>query len=830
LRGPRARAAVPGTVAPPYLKNPSRVFSNKAKTRVTINTRPVGPMKGHYTQLRSPTLMEPSHVGLVVFFFALLASLAPQRSEGADYSYNGGTSASAWGTTTTWNPNGTPGSSDNIIGFGGTGSLTFNSSRAINNVTYSTSGSTLTSPAIRGIGTVSLTIGGNLLVDYSAGSLSILPNTTTANVSVLIGGNIDVTSGTLNLGSTVAASGLQALSQTNTSTTTVGGTLNINLTNNATATLGHLVMNGGTTTLNMGGSTAGGTTVSSLSDSSGTVRGGTGSNATTTLTINSITNTTYSGVLTNGSSSNTLTVVKTGTGTQVLSGTLDYTGATTISNGVLELGGSATANNSAVNVDAGATLRFDNSANVTRTNTISGGGAVVKAGSSTVTLTANNGYTGTTTVTGGRLLVNGTNTSSAVIVQGGGALGGSGRVGDLTVSGLLAPGNSTGTLSAGNTVFDTGDVFELEMFNWTGTAGTGWDLLAVTGDLTLSNTALNPFTINLVSLSSTNTPGLSSNFDPAQSFTNTFVTYTGSLLGNAFAADLFTVNTSAFSNSFTGTFSITNIAGGLALLYQAPAGPIAYDWAIGSGLWSDDANWSDNAAPTNGASVSFSGAGGASTNNTVVSSITGLTFSNGAGSYTISGDSLTVGSNGIVNNSAAVQTVVNDLTLGDSLEVSAVSGAIVVGGATALAGNNLTYAAAQAITNSGVISGSGQVIKTGAGDLVLAGQHLRRPHLGQCGQLGRGFRRITRCHQCRDRGGLRRTARPLRHQQRIHRGQRGPDHRRHRHRQQRPAQLRGRQYLSGHHHPLGRCDHRHQCGHLPHPRCGFGQRGGIIQF
>jgi autotransporter-associated beta strand protein len=291
-----------------------------------------------------------------IAFLALLFFFAPQRAEAEDYKFNGGSTASAWGTTTFWTPNGTPGASDNIIGFGGLGgSLTFNSSREISNMTHNTSDSTLTNSLIRGIGTLSLTIGGNLSVDFNDGSLSILPNTTSHNISVLIAGDITVSNGTLNLGSTTVANGLFALSQTNTSTTTVGGALNLNLTNNAVATLGHIAMSDGTLTLNLGGSTAGGTIVSSLAGSTGTVRGGTGSNATTTLTINSTTNTIYSGILANGSSSNVLTVVKTGAGTQVLSGVNTYTGSTTVEAGTLQIDGS-TAAASAVTVQSAGVL------------------------------------------------------------------------------------------------------------------------------------------------------------------------------------------------------------------------------------------------------------------------------------------------------------------------------------------------------------------------------------------------------------------------------------------------------------------------------------------
>jgi len=203
-----------------------------------------------------------------------------------------------------------------------------------------------------------------------------------------------------------------------------------------------------------------------------------------------------------------------------------------------------------------------------------------------------NTYSGATTVEAGRLVVNGTNANSTVTVESGASLSGTGSVGGgLIVGGLLAPGNSVGTLTAGNTTFDGGGAFELEVFDWVSSAGTGWDLLAVNGDLTLNATTNSPFTIHLVSLQNTNTPGLSVDWNQASSFTNTFVTYTGSLLGTAFSPGLFVVDTTGFQNSFDGTFGVTAVSGGLALFYT-PVGsgvPEPGTWAAAGLLVGADA-------------------------------------------------------------------------------------------------------------------------------------------------------------------------------------------------------------------------------------------------
>ncbi|EPM7327992.1 S8 family serine peptidase, partial [Serratia marcescens] len=81
-------------------------------------------------------------------------------------------------------------------------------------------------------------------------------------------------------------------------------------------------------------------------------------------------------------------------------------------------------------------------------NDISGHGGLTKEGMGTLVLTGNNTYSGPTLVNQGRLAVNGSVTS-AVSVQSGGIVGGSGTVGSLTArrGGTVAPGNSIGTLN-----------------------------------------------------------------------------------------------------------------------------------------------------------------------------------------------------------------------------------------------------------------------------------------------------------------------------------------------------------------------------------------------
>ncbi|MGA4643901.1 autotransporter-associated beta strand repeat-containing protein [Limisphaera sp. 4302-co] len=81
---------------------------------------------------------------------------------------------------------------------------------------------------------------------------------------------------------------------------------------------------------------------------------------------------------------------------------------------------------------------------------LDGGGGLVKLGSGTLTLLADNNYSGTTVVSNGTLRINGNSASAAVTVRSGATLGGTGTLaGAVTIEpgATLAPGDSLGTLT-----------------------------------------------------------------------------------------------------------------------------------------------------------------------------------------------------------------------------------------------------------------------------------------------------------------------------------------------------------------------------------------------
>jgi fibronectin-binding autotransporter adhesin len=102
-------------------------------------------------------------------------------------------------------------------------------------------------------------------------------------------------------------------------------------------------------------------------------------------------------------------------------------------------------------------------------------------------LTGNSTYGGATLVSAGTLLVNGSLGSSAVTVSSGARVGGGGTVGAVTVDSgaFIGAGNSIGTLTAASAQINgTLDV------EFDGTGAGSIDLLAVTGNLDITNAIL----------------------------------------------------------------------------------------------------------------------------------------------------------------------------------------------------------------------------------------------------------------------------------------------------------------------------------------------------
>ena len=189
--------------------------------------------------------------------------------------------------------------------------------------------------------------------------------------------------------------------------------------------------------------------------------------AAVTLTLgNSGASNTFAGKIRN--TSGTLSLVMSGSGTQVLAGSNTYTGGTTLAAGVLDFAAGSLPLGTGKITFNGGTLQWaagniqdvsagiapiaggqnaildTNGNNVSFATGLSGNGGVVEVGSGTLTLSASNGYTGTTLVSGGTLLLANTAAlaGSTFDTSGSGSLS-FGTLTSATFGGLQGSGNLT---------------------------------------------------------------------------------------------------------------------------------------------------------------------------------------------------------------------------------------------------------------------------------------------------------------------------------------------------------------------------------------------------
>ncbi|MDF2383520.1 autotransporter-associated beta strand repeat-containing protein [Nostoc ellipsosporum NOK] len=212
--------------------------------------------------------------------------------------------------------------------------------------------------------------------------------------------------------------------------------------------------------------------------------------------------------------SGTGSFVKSGSGTLTLGGANTYSGGTTVTGGTLTAGvanafgtgtltvtapGAVNLANFATTVgglagDGGialgsAVLTVNSTGASAYSGVLSGTGRLVKSGAGTLTLNGANTYTGSTTINDGLLVVNGS-LAGSVTIGATGRIGGSGRVGALTVSGIVAPGNSIGTLNVnGGLTFAAGSTYQVEV----SPAGLS-DQIVATGAVTINGGAVSVLT------------------------------------------------------------------------------------------------------------------------------------------------------------------------------------------------------------------------------------------------------------------------------------------------------------------------------------------------
>ena len=216
--------------------------------------------------------------------------------------------------------------------------------------------------------------------------------------------------------------------------------------------------------------------------------------------------------------------------------------------------------------------------------------SLIKTGAGTLTLSNTDTYVGSTTVNAGKLVVNGQLPDTAVTVNGGGTLGGDGTVPATTVQsgGVLSPGDSPGTLTAGSVFAVGGSTFNEELGGTI--AGTQYDqtVIPAGGSVTLDSPTLN-------------------------------ISFLGGFLPTV--GQQFTIIKNRSGSGVMGTFSpgtITVADPGFANPNVVSNGSFAYDptgtpWNFtgSAGIESDGRAWgADNAPDGDGRAAFLQGAGG----------------------------------------------------------------------------------------------------------------------------------------------------------------------------------------------------------------------------
>lgn len=590
-------------------------------------------------------------------------------------------------------------------------------------------------------GTVGTVISGNGSIIKTGAGIWTLSGANTYTGSTSVGSAGGTNGGTLTLGANNVLP--------DTTVNVFGGTLNVNT---RTDTIGALNLGGGAAgstaqvTIGSGGllTLGGGVTYSAANNPNGALISGAGTLAlggNRTINVGDSAAAAADLTISTVISGSGFAITKTGAGVLVLGADNTYTGGTLVSAGVLQIGtGGLAGTLGGGNVTNNGGLVLNRDGTLLVTNIISGTGGLTNAGPGVTLLSAANTYTGNTTVNGGTLRLTNAGTlgvANGITVSADGLFGNSATldlnninaaIGSLTLAGPTAPGGSgapkttlvtsgTGTLTLGGNVLYNGDQ---------GNQASS----TIAGHLNMGGTT-RTFTVNGTTNATLNVTA-SVSAGPGQGLVKAGAAVLSLGGSNSFNGNL-AINQGTVvlghTNALAGGGNIS--FGGGTLRYSSnnaadisgrifnSSGAISIDTAGRNATWAT----SIDASNTNGLSKLGAGtltlaAANAYTGGTTINAGTlAISASNNLPTGTIN---LTGGTLLSLSGTYALGTN-RGIVLAAPGTITAQSGHLTINGTVTNGGHSLTLAGAGDMTVSGIISGTGGLVKTNTGTLTLSG-------------------------------------------------------------------------------------------------------------